>query len=92
MMGRRALLLFTALCVVPAAQAGLFDNREQEAAKLFDQGEFEQAADRFSDDYRRGVAQYRAGEYADAADSFTRVERESVKTQASTPSFHSSAR
>ena len=82
MMQGRFLLLLCTLFVAQAGQAGLFDNREQQAAKLFDKGKYEKAAGEFTDDYRRGVAEYRAGQYAQAAESFEEVDRESVKTQA----------
>ena len=82
MMQGRFLFFLCTLFVAQAGQAGLFDNQEQQAAKLFVKGEYKKAAEGFTDDYRRGVAQYRAGEYAQAAESFEEVDRESVKTQA----------
>ena len=78
----RNVALWCALCFAPVCSAGLFDNKEQQAEKLFRQNEFETAAEAFSDSYRRGVAQYRAGQYGQAAESFNRVQRESVKTDA----------
>ena len=77
MMLARLWLLFSILFIAQTAQAGLFDNREQQAAKLFEKGEFKKAAAEFTDDYRRGVAQYRAGQYSQAADSFEAVDRDS---------------
>lgn len=83
MMQRRVVLL---LCVLgfapPLCHAGLFDNQEQQAGKLFGQGDYGAAAETFTDSYRRGVAQYRAGRYEQAAESFEQVQRESVKTDA----------
>ena len=82
-MMRRGLLLFLfTVLISPTLQAGLFDNREQQAAKLFEKGKYDKAAREFTDDYRRGVAQYRAGQYAQAAESFQEVDRKSVRTQA----------
>lgn len=45
---------------------------DQQAQRAFDAGGFEQAAERFSDPIRAGVAWYRAGEFARAAQSFGR--------------------
>ncbi|MBW2425446.1 MAG: tetratricopeptide repeat protein [Deltaproteobacteria bacterium] len=45
---------------------------DQQAQRAFDAGEFEQAAERFSDPLRAGAAWYRAGEFARAAQSFGR--------------------
>jgi hypothetical protein len=56
-MSRGWILLTVALGLLPpAAPAGWFDNREQEAAKVFEAGEYLDAAELFKDDYRRGVA------------------------------------
>ncbi|MGB5534503.1 MAG: tetratricopeptide repeat protein, partial [Thiogranum sp.] len=82
MMQGRFLLFLCTLLVAQAGQAGLFENREQQAARLFEKGKYEKAAGEFTDGYRRGVAQYRAGQYAQASESFEEVDRESVKTQA----------
>ena len=41
-----------------------------------------EAAEGFSDSYRRGVALYRAGRYTEAGDAFENVEREEVKADA----------
>ena len=81
MQHRTAALLFASL-FAPLCQGGLFDNQEQQAGKLFQRGDYEAAADSFTDSYRRGVAQYRAGQYGQAAESFNRVQRENVKTDA----------
>ena len=48
----------------------------------FEQGDFERAAQGFGDGYRRGVALYRAGKYSESAEAFARVERTSVKEDA----------
>ncbi len=80
-------LLFTLLglfTVFSPVEAGLFENREQRAASLFEKGEYATAADEFEDDYRQGVALYRAGKYQQAAESFEKVERDSVRTEVHT--------
>ena len=82
MMQRRTFALLCSLWFTPFCQAGLFDNQQQQAGKLFQQGDYEAAAEKFTDSYRRGVAQYRAGQYGKASASFARVQRETVKTDA----------
>jgi len=65
-----------------AAEASWFRNTEQEAALKYREGEYSEAAQEFSDSYRRGVALYRAGHYTEAGDAFASVEREDVKPDA----------
>ena len=61
----RTVLLFCCLLGAANANAAWFKNPAQEAAQKFEQGEYGDAANEFSDDYRRGVALYRAGRYTD---------------------------
>ncbi len=68
--------------VSAGASAAWFRNTDQEAAHQFKQGEYDAAAETFSDDYNRGVALYRAGRYTDAGEAFSGVEREEVKADA----------
>ena len=70
-LSRAALLLGCLLCT-SAVNAAWFKNPEQQAVQKFEQGEYSDAANEFSDDYRRGVALYRAGHYTDAAEAFAR--------------------
>ncbi|MGB5179932.1 MAG: tetratricopeptide repeat protein, partial [Gammaproteobacteria bacterium] len=79
--GRTAVFLFCLLCT-SVVNAAWFKNPEQQAAQKFEEGEYSDAASEFSDDYRRGVALYRAGHYTDAGEAFARVEREEVKADA----------
>jgi len=61
-----------------SSYGGLFSTSEQEARSHFSKLEFPEAANLFEDPYRKGVAQYRAGNYQAAAESFTEVNREDV--------------
>jgi TolA-binding protein len=76
-------VLLVGLAWVPAnASASWFRNTQQEAAHLFKEGDYDAAAETFTDDYNRGVALYRAGRYTDAGEAFSNVEREDVKADA----------
>ena len=80
---RRVLGLGLAACLIPlAAHAAWFKNNEQVASEIFQHGAYEEAARSFGDDYRQGVALYRAGKYLEAANRFARVEREEVSLDA----------
>ena len=46
-----------------AAAAGWLESSEQEGERLFRDGSYAEAAKVFRDPYRRGVAQYRAGDH-----------------------------
>ncbi|MGD8312406.1 MAG: tetratricopeptide repeat protein, partial [Gammaproteobacteria bacterium] len=70
------------LGLTATADAGWFKTPEQEAVEKFEQGEYREAAEDFSDEYRRGVALYRAGKYTEAGDAFQNVTREEVKADA----------
>ena len=71
-----------ALTLCSPASSGWFENSEQEGERLFNRGEFAQAARTFKDDYRRGVALYQNQEYQKAETAFERVEREDVRLDA----------
>jgi Ca-activated chloride channel family protein len=62
--------------------AGWFETREQEGERLARDGRHAEAAAAFEDPYRRGVALYRAEDYAGSARSFERVERPERRTDA----------
>ncbi|KOR28045.1 hypothetical protein TI05_17715, partial [Achromatium sp. WMS3] len=67
------------------SQAGLtgwFTTSEQEAAQLFQRKQYSKAALNFTDHYRKGVAQYRAGDFHGAAISFERVSRSGIRHDA----------
>ncbi len=48
----------------------LWFTRDYQAQQLYERGDFEQAADLFSDPLRKGVAYYRAGDYKQAVNAF----------------------
>jgi TatD family hydrolase len=73
--------LVTLIAVQPI-QAGWFATQEQEASQFFARKHYEQAAQRFTDPYRKGVAQYKAGDFTAAAASFTQVTRSEVTQDA----------
>ncbi|MGD2112992.1 MAG: tetratricopeptide repeat protein, partial [Gammaproteobacteria bacterium] len=75
-------LLIGLLTGITAVEAAWFRNTEQEAARKYREGEYSEAAQEFSDGYRRGVALYRAGRYTDAGEAFASVEREDIKPDA----------
>lgn len=54
----------------PAPAAGLWQRDDQAAAELLDRGEAASAARRFADPAWRGIAHYRAGDFAAAARDF----------------------
>lgn len=49
----------------------LFLNKEQKAARAVEEKQYDQAVQNFDDPYQKGVAQYRAGDYQGAAQSFS---------------------
>ncbi|MDH3561691.1 MAG: tetratricopeptide repeat protein, partial [Gammaproteobacteria bacterium] len=75
-------LLLLSAGALNTVEAGWFKNSEQEAAQKYENGEYTQAAEEFTDSYRRGVALYHAGRYTDAAEAFDSVERNDVKADA----------
>jgi Ca-activated chloride channel family protein len=74
--------LLSLLAISLPASASLFKTPEQDAAGKFEDGDYTAAASEFSDNYRRGVALYRAGRYKDAGEAFASVKREDVKADA----------
>ncbi len=60
----------------------LFQNTEQQAAQALTQKEYNKASQKFTDAYRRGVAQYKAGQYNAAEKSFTQSQRKNVQENA----------
>ena len=53
---RRTGVFLSCLLCTAAVDAALFKNTAQEAEQKFAQGEYSDAADEFTDAYRRGVA------------------------------------
>jgi Ca-activated chloride channel family protein len=59
-----------------------FINSEQQAQQQYADGNFSMAAENFKDPYRKGVALYRAGKYAEAEQQFLQADRKPIKTSA----------
>ena len=57
-----SLFLIGLISISGPTPAGLFENQEQAGERLYQECRYAEAADTFQDSYRRGVAQYRAGE------------------------------
>lgn len=80
--------VLVALMLVPApARADsvrdYFLTEEQKGRKALEEKNFEQAEEIFKDDaYRRGVVQYKAGDYEGAAESFDQADRPEVAEDA----------
>ena len=76
--GRAVLLVLLLLSASAAAAdfrfADLWLTPDQQGQRLLDQGSYAEAAERFVDPLRRGVALYRAGEFEAAAAAFARVD------------------
>lgn len=53
--------------------AGLWFSPDQQGQRLMNRGDFNAAAEAFRDPTRKGIAQYRAGDFARAEQSFARV-------------------
>ena len=64
------------------AWAGFFSSAAQEAGEHFKRDDFDTAAALFRDDYRRGVALYRAERYPEAAEAFEAVTRPAIALDA----------
>ncbi|SFK18111.1 VWA domain-containing protein [Methylophaga sulfidovorans] len=60
----------------------LFLNSAQQGKKALEDKDYQSAINQFSDPYRRGVAEYKAGQYKQAAASFSQAQRESVQQDA----------
>lgn len=69
--GLLALVFFVSLSM--PAVAGFFLNNDQEAMKLYEKGEYAEAAKKFKNEQWQGSSWYRAGNYAQAADSFAKA-------------------
>lgn len=66
-----ALLIFVISVMAPEVEAvEWFSNKDQQAMQAFKKTEFLEAADKFTDNYNKAVALYRAGEYAAAESLF----------------------
>jgi len=76
--GIRRIAIVVLFVISPPLQAAKFVDLwltpDQQGQRLFDQGRFEEAAERFTDPMRRGTALYRAGEFETAAAAFARVD------------------
>ena len=59
-----------------------FKNSAQQAQEAFAQKAYEKSADLFTDPYQRGVALYRNGQYAEAAEAFASVTRPETQLKA----------
>lgn len=81
---RHAALFMLALVLLHPAQAYALDwrswfmNKEQQGQKAVEEGAYEAATEKFDDPYRKGVAQYKAGQYEQAARSFASSTRADV--------------
>ncbi len=60
----------------------LFLNKDQQGQKALEDKQYGKAEQKFDDPYRRGVAQYRAGNYDEAAKSFAASKRPDVTGKA----------
>ena len=66
------LVVLTTIIATPAS-AGFFFNDNQEAMKLYEQGQYAKAAEQFKHEQWKASSWYRAGDYVRAADSFSKV-------------------
>ena len=74
---RRGLVLFSVLVVFASCDTSttykdLWYTRDYQGQKLSDEGEYQQAAITYTDPLRQGVAYYKAGNYAQAVQSFAK--------------------
>lgn len=76
------LLLFLPSFRVEASYENWFKNQNQQAEEAFQQENYQQAIENFDDFYRKGVASYKAGEYAKAEEYFRASHRPKVAEQA----------
>ncbi|MGB0719477.1 MAG: VWA domain-containing protein [Bdellovibrionales bacterium] len=60
----------------------LFLNKEQQAARAVEEKQYDQAVQNFDDPYQKGVAQYRAGDYQGAAQSFSQSNTPEIREKA----------
>jgi Ca-activated chloride channel homolog len=79
-------LLALIFCSPVRAQASptdfLFKNKATQGRELLESKKYEEAAEKFEDPYRRGVAEYRAGNFAKAEASFAASKRPEVALDA----------
>lgn len=73
-----SVLLFFIVTAMPfnpahAEWIDVFRNSDQQAEEAFNKGDYNSAANMFDTPYRRGVAQYKAKQYGEAAKSFGEV-------------------
>lgn len=66
-------ILTTIAILIGFSWVGLWYSPDQLGQRLFNQGEFQDAAMTFQDPYRQGIAWFRAGEFEKAEQSFARV-------------------
>ena len=69
-------------CVPPVFALNWFQTQEQQAQTAFQKGQYHEAAQLFHDPYRRGVALYHEGQYAQAAEEFSKSTRPEVQWDA----------
>lgn len=75
-----AIVIF--LSMPETSQASIFKNLNQRAKEDYDNKKYKEAADKFIDNYKKGVAQYRAGEFDKAAQSFQNVQDNDIQQEA----------
>lgn len=77
------LFLFVPLSVLQANSfSEYFKNREELAKQALDEGDYPRAAENFQDSYRKGVAYYKTGNFAEAEKMFKQSLRPEVASQA----------
>jgi Ca-activated chloride channel family protein len=59
-----------------------FKNNQQQGKEAFEKGDFPTAIEKFDDPYKRGVAEFKAGKFAEAEKSFEQSKREDVSLNA----------
>ena len=81
-------VVIAALILTQSAQAHAFDwdslflNKEQQGEKYVKEGQYDKAVKEFDDPYRKGVSQYKSGNYKAAAESFQAADRPEIRTDA----------
>lgn len=81
-------VVIAALILTQSAQAHAFDwdslflNKEQQGEKYVKEGQYDKAVKEFEDPYRKGVSQYKSGNYKAAAESFQAADRPEIRTDA----------
>lgn len=60
----------------------MFLNKQQQAAREIKEQKYDEAVNKFDDPYQKGVAQYRAGDYKAAAQSFGQSGRPEIQDRA----------